>query len=257
MHNYSSILITGASRGIGAQLARSYAAPGVHLILIARDAEALRNVAQACEALGSSTVCASIDVRDAIALKTFTLTADEKNPIDLVIANAGVSSTLQHDWQQEAEETLTTVFEINIQGMLNTINPLIHRMISRQRGQFVLMSSLAGLRGLPQSPSYSSSKAAVHVYGQSLRGWLVRYGVKVNVVYPGYIDTAMSQRLHGPKPLLMSCEKAVQLIQYGVKKNKASIAFPWGLSVLTKLSMILPSKPVDFILNKFESYVKY
>lgn len=132
----------------------------------------------------------------------------------------------------------------------------MNRMIARRQGQLVMMSSLAGLRGLPQSPSYCASKAAILVYGQSLRSWLARYQVQVHVICPGYIETDMSQRLQGPKPFLVSCEKAAYLIQRGLKKNKACIAFPWQLVALTKLARLLPSKPVDVVLNCFESYVQ-
>lgn len=76
-----------------------------------------------------------------------------------------------------------------------------------------MMGSIAGLRGLPQSPSYCASKAALHVYGQSLRAWLIRYQIHVNVICPGYIKTDMSDKLTGPKPFLISSEKAAKIIQ--------------------------------------------
>ena len=126
--------------------------------------------------------------------------------------------------------------------------------MARKSGQIALMSSLAGWRGMPQSPSYCASKAAVLMYGQSLRSWLARYHIKVTVISPGYIKTDMSDRLIGPKPFLISAEKAARLIQQGLIKNKACVAFPWQLRVLTTLAKILPSRLVDAILNQFESY---
>ena len=93
------------------------------------------------------------------------------------------------------------------------------------------------------------------MYGQSLRAWLSRYHVKVNVVCPGYIKTNMSDRLIGPKPFLITSEKAVQIIQKGLVKNKACIAFPWQLNMVTRLATILPATLVDTVLNRFESYV--
>ena len=254
MHKIRSILITGASRGIGQQLALQYAAPNVHLILVARDADRLQETAERCQALGASTIYEPIDICNAEAIKAFVELMDQQMPIDLVIANAGVSSTLQPNWQPETKENIDRAFAVNVQGTLNTVNPLIERMIARNSGQIVLMSSMAGLRGLPQSPSYSASKAALLMYGQSLRGWLARYHIKVNVVCPGYIKTDMSDRLVGPKPFLMSREKAASTIQRGLMKNKPCIAFPWPLRVLTQLAYILPARPVNAILNCFESY---
>lgn len=251
-----NILITGASRGIGRQLALSYAAPGVNLILIATHLQTLQDVALDCQKLGAKVTLASIDVRDALSMESFILDVDLRMPIDLVIANAGVSSTLQQGWQQEAADDIEKVFAVNVQGTFNTITPLINKMMARRHGQIVLMSSLAALRGLPQSPSYCASKAAVHIYGQSLRAWLARYNVKVNVICPGYVHTDMSLHLIGPKPFLMSSQKAARTIQKGIRKNKACLAFPWQLSVLTKVARLLPTKPVDSILNRFDAYVK-
>lgn len=253
---HKTILITGASRGIGKQLALHYAAKNVTLILIARNKDKLEEVAQHCQDLGANTIYKVIDVAESSKLKKFMVEIDEEMPIDLLIANAGVSSTLQSNWQQETEENLENVLAINYQGAMNTINPLINRMMARKKGQIAIMSSLAGLRGLPQSPSYCASKAALYVYGQSLRAWLGRYNIQVNVICPGYVKTDMSDRLSGPKHFLVSREKAVKLIHHGLQKNKPCIAFPWQLNLLTRLASLMPSRPVNFILNRYESYLK-
>lgn len=249
-----TILITGASRGIGKQLALRYAAADVHLILVARQHEELSQVALRCEQLGATATYRAIDIKNAISIKAFIIETDNATPIDLIIANAGVSSTLQPHWQQETEEDIEHVFAINWQGTLNTISPLIDRMIARKKGQIAMVSSLAALRGLPQSPSYCASKAALLVYGQSLRAWLGRYNVRVNVICPGYIKTDMSDCLTGPKPFLISSERAAKIIQQGLTKNKACIAFPWALYRLMKLANILPDQWVNAIANRFESY---
>lgn len=253
--NNKTLLITGASRGIGKELALRYAAANINLILIARDSEKLQKVAQCCQERGANTIFASIDIKDEVQLKNFIIDVDNKMPIDLVIANAGVSSTLQCNWQPEKEEDISEVFAINLQGTMNTINPLIHKMIQRKKGQIAIMGSIAGLRGLPQSPSYCASKAAVSIYGQSLRAWLSRYQIHVSVICPGYVKTDMSDRLSGFKPFIISSEKAARIIQKGLLKNKANIIFPWPIHILTKLSCLLPSRPVDAILNRFEAYI--
>ncbi|KTD12089.1 polysaccharide biosynthesis dehydrogenase/reductase [Legionella gratiana] len=253
--NKKTILITGASRGIGEQIAIQYASTNVNLILVARDLKKLTHVAQRCQEKGANTIYASHDVQDKALLKKFIHDIDTKMPIDLVIANAGVSSTLQANWQPEKEEDIHQVLAINLQGTMHTVNPLIPRMIERKKGQIAIMGSIAGLRGLPQSPSYCASKAALYIYGQSLRAWLIRYQIHVNVICPGYVKTDMSDRLTGLKPFLISSEKAAQIIQKGLLKNKASIVFPWPLHLLIKLSQLLPSRPVDAILNRFESYI--
>lgn len=249
-----TILITGASRGIGLQLAHRYAAPNVHLILIARSEQSLIDVAMRCKQLGAQVSYAPIDILDAVALNAFILEMDSQMPIDLVIANAGVSATLQPKWQQENSSDSARVFQTNIQGTLNTINPLIPNMIARKSGQIAIMSSLAAYRGLPQSPSYCASKGALLIYGQSLRSWLSRFHIKVNVICPGYVKTDMSDRLTGPKPFLISSERAAYLIQKGLQKNTACIAFPWPLHVLTTFAKFIPARVLDALLNQFESY---
>ena len=249
-----TILITGANRGIGKQLALLYASPNTNLILIARQQKQLEEVGATCEAHGANVVVEAIDIRKADVLQSFLLQIDNETPIDLLIANAGVAKTLGQNWKQETATDLQQNFDINLQGTLNTINPLIERMIARKKGQIAIMSSIAALRGLPHSPSYCASKAAVNIYGQSLRAWLSRYNIQVNVIIPGYIKTDMSDGLHGPKPFLVSSEKAAQIIRRGLARNKARISFPWQLHILMKFAAVLPSRLVDMVLNQFESY---
>jgi short-subunit dehydrogenase len=252
--NKTNILITGASRGIGEQLALAYAQEGVNLILLSRDSDRLAKVARRCLVKKAHVVTQSIDIADEDSLKKFIIEIDAHYPIDLVIANAGVSCTLSEGWQVEDETQRERVFDVNVKGCLATINPLIDRMINRRSGQIVFMSSLAALRGLPQSPSYCASKAYVHIYAQSLRAWLKRYNIRVSVICPGYVDTDMSRRLSGPKPLLLSRDRAVRLIKKGLAHNKACIAFPRSLYWLTRMSTLLPTALVNCILNRYESY---
>jgi short-subunit dehydrogenase len=251
-----NILITGASRGIGEQLALAYAQEDVHLILLARDGDKLAEVAQRCLDKKATVLTQCIDIADEFSLKSFITKIDEHYPIDLVIANAGVSCTLREGWQSEDDVQRERLLSVNVKGCLATINPLIERMITRKSGQIALVSSLAALRGLPQSPSYCASKAYVHIYAQSLRAWLKRYNIRVSVICPGYVDTDMSRKLTGPKPLLLSSDKAAQLIKKGLSQNKACIAFPRSLYWLTRMSSLLPTALVNYILNRYESYAE-
>jgi short-subunit dehydrogenase len=112
-------------------------------------------------------------------------------------------------------------------------------MRRRGAGQIAIVSSLAAYFGLPITPIYCASKAAMKGYGEALRGWLAPQGIAVNVVMPGFVRTPMSERFPGPKPWLMSPERAATLIRCGLQRNRARIAFPrtlafgmWCLSVL-------------------------
>jgi short-subunit dehydrogenase len=238
MHTPRSILITGASSGIGAELARIYAAPGVALALSARDAARLDAVAQECRAKGADVRIASIDVREKEKLAAFIHAADDASPIDLVIANAGISTgSLAGSETMEAAEA---VFAVNVDGVINTIHPVIARMRARRAGHIAIMSSLAGIRALPGAPAYSASKAGVRYYGDALRGALRGDNVQVSVICPGWIRTPLTDKNDFPMPFLMPVAHAARIIQRDLHRKKARIAFPKRLYFPLALVAALP-----------------
>lgn len=236
-----SILITGASSGLGAALAEAYAAQGVTLLLTARDETRLAEVKARCEAKGARVITASIDVREKDKLAEFITRMDDASPIDLVIANAGISTgTFSGSESLAAAEA---VFEVNVMGVIHTIHPLIPRMVARGRGQIAIMASLAGICPLPGAPAYSASKAAVLAYGDALRGKLAATGVVVSVICPGWIKTPLTDKNDFPMPGIMSVEAAAQKILHNLNKKKARIAFPlwlyFALCILASLPISL------------------
>lgn len=242
-----AILITGASSGIGAALAKAYATNGTTLILTARNQERLADVASACRARGAMVETASIDVTDKEPFAEFILRMDDQTPIDLVIANAGVStgSLGGRETLAAAEE----VFAINVNGVINTIHPLMPRMAARGHGHIAIMSSLAGICPLPSAASYSASKAAVRVYGDALRGALKHRGVAVSVICPGWITTPLTDKNHFRMPLIMPVERAASIIMRNLRKKKPRIAFPWSLYFLLRGIAILPVVVRDKIFS--------
>ena len=123
-------------------------------------------------------------------------------------------------------------------------------MQKRQKGQIAIISSLAGFRGLPSSPAYSGSKAAVRVYGEGLRGNLKKFGIAVNVVCPGYIKTPMTDVNKFPMPFLMSAQECAAIIKDGLVKNKSRISFPFPLFFVVWLATLLSNKITDPIFAK-------
>jgi NADP-dependent 3-hydroxy acid dehydrogenase YdfG len=230
MRQFRSILITGASSGLGAALAEIYAAPGVFMHLGARRADLLADVATSCRARGAEIGLATIDVADAAAMDDWIAGADAGRPIDLVIANAGISGGTSGG--QESAAQTRDIFRTNVDGVLNTVLPLLPRMSARGTGQIGIMASLAGHRGFPGAPAYCGSKAAVKVWGEGLRGDMAPAGVGVSVIMPGFVTTPMTAVNNFPMPFLMPAGRAAEIIKAGLAANRARIAFPWPMAML-------------------------
>lgn len=245
-----SILITGASSGIGAALALHYAAPGVTLFISGRDQQRLDAVAQQCRNSGASVSVWVGDVIDETGLKDWIYSCNDDCPLNLVVANAGVAlgATEVKDLHQAAVDS----FHINVNGVFNTVHPALEVMSQRRpypvcNAQVAVMSSVMGYAGMARSPAYSSSKAAVKHYGQALRGAFRGMGIGVSVICPGYVSSALTSRNKSRMPFLISAEKAAAIIAKGLARNQARITFPWQMVLITRLAINLPGFIVDRI----------
>jgi short-subunit dehydrogenase len=237
-----SILITGASSGIGAALARRYARPGVHLALGGRDRARLATIAAECRHAGAHVREQSVDVTDRAAMAAWIAQVDLDAPLDLVIANAGTAGRhLPH-----GPERTRTIFAVNLDGVLNTVEPAETAMVARGRGHLALMSSVVSFYGSPNSPAYCSSKAAVRLLGEALRARLAQGGVLVSVICPGYVETPMNAGLRPRMPITTSPERAAAIIERGLARGQARIAFPlvtyFAMRVLATLPPDLASR---------------
>jgi short-subunit dehydrogenase len=246
-----TILITGASSGIGKALARRYAGEGCRLALLGRNEQRLAETAGECRALGVEVSIAAIDVRDRAGLATWIENFDRSAPVDLVIANAGVMEGRRPGGEIEPAEPAYRMMETNVLGVLNTVQPLLPKMMARRRGQIAIVSSIAGFTPLLDAPSYSASKSAVINYGLSLRALLGPRGIRVSVVCPGYIDTPMMHRESGPKPFKMTPEQAADAIYRGLERDRALIVFPRLFGWMTWLGGLLPDRLRRWAMGRF------
>jgi len=243
-----AILITGASSGLGEGLALHYAEEGVFLALSGRNQTRLGAVAQACRKSGAQVAARVVAVEDTDAMRTWIGQVDADHKLDLVIANAGISGGTGGSMLGESVSQARHIFDVNIIGVLNTIDPVLDSMVARRQGQIAIVSSLAGFRGYPGAPAYSASKGAVRFYGEALRGAVAASGVKVNVICPGFVKTRMTDQNDFSMPMIMERDKAVRIIAEGLKKNRGRIAFPWPMHAAAWFASVLPDALIQKIL---------
>ena len=244
-----TVLITGATGAIGSALALAYAAPGRVLVLHGRNTARLDEVAQACRARGARTETKALDVRDKAALTAWLDEAARRQPVDLVIVNAGTINVLRPGDKDEAREDVERVMDVNVRAAEATVNALLPHMQRRGSGQIALISSLLGWFGLPVAPAYSASKAALKRYGEGLREPLARDGIRVSVVMPGFVKSDMSDELHVPKLFMVSAEDAARRIKRGLENNEARISFPFPLNLGSWLLATLPAPLQRLVLT--------
>lgn len=247
MKNPKSILIIGASSGIGEALALRYAAPRVTLHLCGRDRPRLDDVASRCTEKGATVLAEVIDVADEGATRDWTERCDAIHPLDLVIANAGVGIG-------QSEGTLAGVaaltFAVNVDGVFHTVHPAAEIMRRRRRGQIAIVSSVAGYQGLASTPAYSASKAAVKAYGEALRGYLEPDGIEVCVICPGFVASRITDRNTFAMPFFMPADRAARIIERGLARNRGRITFPWQMVIVARVLANLPMWAVDWTARR-------
>lgn len=240
------VLITGASGAIGAALAQAYAEPGRTLVLQGRNLDALEQVAKSCRRAGSEVIVEGVDLLErASALAFIERHLADMTP-DLVVLNAGMNVHAPPGEAIEAAGEAEALLTLNMMMTQRLFDRVARAMLARGNGQIALVSSLAADMGLPPTPAYSASKAAVKAYGEAMRGALAPRGVRVSVIMPGYVRSPMCDAMPGPKPFLVSPEQAARRIRRGLSRNRGRIAFPFWLSLGTRWLGLMP---IDWALT--------
>jgi short-subunit dehydrogenase len=238
-----TVMITGASSGIGKALALDIAARGARLGLLARRQNLLDEIVGAVR---GRAVAVTADVRDAQAMKAAAdRVREELGPIDMLIANAGIG-TSDHVSQLDPNH-VANVIGINVLGAANSVAAVVPQMVERGQGQLVAISSLAAYRGLPKSAAYCASKAALSAYFESVRIDLRGTGVGVTIIHPGFIKTPLTAGRDAKMPYLMELDDAIPKIVSAIEKGKKSIAFPWQLATVVRAGMLMPTFMYDWI----------
>lgn len=232
---WASVWVTGASSGIGKEVALLLAARGARVAISARSAEALAGLAAGHERL----LAVPLDVTDRAACAAAIDTIERaQGPIDLAILNAGIWQPMGAAGFDAAKSAQS--MSVNYLGIANPLERLIPAMTARGRGHIALTSSVAGYRGLPQAAAYAPSKAAVISLAETLAPDLARKGVKLTVINPGFVETPMTRVNRFPMPFIMAPQDAALAIVRGLERGRFEIAFPWQLVAMLKLARILP-----------------
>jgi short-subunit dehydrogenase len=243
-----SIVITGASSGLGAALAAAYAAPGIMLGLVGRNTARLAATQEICQAKGATVRVGALDVADAAPLAAWLGAFDQATPIDLLLANAGISAGPAPLSASEGLEIATRQVRTNLLGAMNTLEPLLPAL--------AVVSSLAGYRGLAYSPAYSASKAGTRAYGEALRALLAPRGIAVSVICPGFFASPMTDRFIGPHPFRLTLERATAIVKRGLDRRKRRIVFPWPLAFGMRCADLMPAFLGDRIIGNFHFHIE-
>ncbi len=236
--NPKTVLITGASSGLGRGLALHYAKAGATVHAAARREDELRKLAS--EAPPGSIVPVRLDVQDTDALVAAIRGAEQASggALDLVIANAGVgrpNSARKMDWT-----VVRWILDVNVTAACVTLAAALPAMIERDAGHVVMMSSLAAFRGMPGNAAYCASKAAVATFMESVRVDLRRTRVRATTIYPGFVKTELTAKNKFPMPFLVELDRAVEVMAKGIARGAKTIAYPLAMVAITRTLGAVP-----------------
>tara|TARA_B100000029_G_C17499747_1_gene932253 strand:+ start:215 stop:976 length:762 start_codon:yes stop_codon:yes gene_type:complete len=248
-----TIWITGGSSGIGASTAKKFAENKWRVIISSRNLEKLNKVKESIKNLTNNNEVYSIkcDISKLIEVEDV-INNIEKNvaKIDLALLNAAAYSPNKK--QIFDIENFKLLTKVNLMGTINCINSLLKHMEKRKKGHIAIVSSPVGYRGLPTAAAYGMSKAGLINLAESLYFDLKKYGIKINLINPGFIESESTKLNSFPMPFIKSSDYAANKIYNGlIKKNKFEIYFPFFFLNILKFLRILPYKIYFFVIKKF------
>jgi short-subunit dehydrogenase len=245
------VIITGASVGIGAALARSLARAGYSVGLVARRQELLEALTAELSQGGAKAAWAVADVADEASMRAaFESLEAELGPCAVMIANAGILS-FQRPETFDAEVAVN-ILRVNVEGAINAAGVALPGMLARGRGQLVVISSSAALRALPGWHAYAASKSAVSSFFRSLAFDLADKGVSVLVVQPGFVATDMTANNRFPMPGTLQASELAEVIVARVQQGRGGVlTTPWMIGLGLGLSRLIPAFLFDRVARWF------
>jgi len=240
------ILITGASSGLGAELARQYATKNNELILLARREEKLFELRRE---LYEKTIGIEVIVADVTEFDDLQSKLQRVENLDMVILNAGIS--VGHSNQFTPLKDFKKLYDVNLFSNHAILEVLLPKFVAQQSGTIVFISSLASLISMPTSKAYSSSKRALNAYAESIRYGYKKDGIKVTTILPGFIKSELTDKNSFKMPFLLDTKDGVKRIKKAIDANKRLYAFPFRFYLSIKLLNLLPNFLRDKIVNSF------
>ena len=236
----ASVLITGASSGLGKQMAIEFARRGYNLALAARRLDELKALQQQLSSSTNKIEIWACDVCDEAALQRLMTEAEQAfTGLDKIIINAGMGKN-GIIGKSDFNETRATI-DLNVTAAMATAHYGMQVFRRQGFGHMVFVGSVAGFRGLPTGGAYSASKAAVRCYAESLRAETYAENIDVTVLNPGYIDTPINQGAVS-RPFLIDVEKGGKLLADLIeKKVKRSTVPSWPWGVAARVLAVLPT----------------
>ena len=233
---WTTAWITGASTGIGREVALQLAQAGVKVAASDRVADKLLEL----EALHPGLKAYPLDVTDDAALKqTVDAITAQMGPIDLAVLCAAIAPPMDAVTYNVTAAMQT--MDVNYNGILRAYGALMPGMIERRSGHLAAIASVTGYRGMSDSAAYAPTKAAVISLTETLKLDLERYGIKISVINPGFVDTQITKDLPHERPYLMTPSEAARRIVDGLKRGRYEIAFPWQMILTGKLLRLMPN----------------
>ncbi len=244
--DWRTVWITGASSGIGRELARLLDGKVAHIAVSSPETEALNALA----AQSTTIRPYPLDVTHGVAVAAcVSAIEDAAGPIDLAVLNAGVWTIMDVD--QFDIGAIRNGMDVNYFGVMNALAALVPRMIARRRGHIAIVASVAGYRGLPRAIAYGPTKAALINLAETLRSELEPHGIVVSLINPGFVKTPMTAGNPFPMPGLMAADAAARHILEGLKRRRYEIAFPRAFVAVMKLLRLLPNPLFFWFVRRF------
>lgn len=240
--------ITGASAGIGRELALKLASEGYTVYASARSRDALEALVNQFSGKGR-IVPLPLDVTDRSAnLSAVGSIVRESGRLILAVFNAGMF--IPTSGASLELSTFEKSFELNFYGVLNGLLPTIETMKKAGMGQIAIVSSSAGYGGLPKSAAYGSSKAALINLAESLKFDLDALNIRIQVVTPGFVKTPATDKNEFTMPFLMPADKAAEAFSRGLKSEAFDITFPRRFTFILKFLNLLPYRLYFWLVSR-------